>query len=212
MLEKGRLPHKLQLLLSHSRIRKAGRLVDSDLLRLQDMCSSSTPFIGGLDLAKYAKERCLVTNISKCSLSDLCALVLQRCLNKNVPERISQAWENRMLTAEQLSYAAKDAYISLRIYEELSKLHVPAPLPTSFQAHTLVILYSTDNATIIATGQILLHKDDKVFDGINISPSRTVVEVLEVRVPGAIITTHGKQLLSSFGSVPFTIVFLRSHL
>jgi hypothetical protein len=212
MLAKGQLPHKLQLLLSHSRIRKAGRLVNSDLLRLQDMCLSSSSFVGGLDLAKYAKEWCIVANISKCSLSDLCALVLQKCLNKNVPERISQAWENWVLTAEQLSYAAKDAYASLRIYEELSKLDVPVPLPALFQPHTPVILYSTDNTTIIATGQISVHKDDKVFDAINISPTWTIVDVSEVRVPGAIIATHGKRPLDSFGPVPFSIVFLRSHL
>jgi hypothetical protein len=123
------------------------------------MCLSSSSFVGGLDLAKYAEEQCIIANISMCSLSDLCAVVLQKGLNKNVPERISQAGENRVLTAEQLSYAAKDAYASLRIYEELSKLDVPVPLPALFQPHTLVILYSADNTTIIATGQISVHKD-----------------------------------------------------
>lgn len=212
MLLKGELPQKLKLLLSHPRILKVGRLVNSDLIYLQNACHSSSAFVGGLDLAKFAKDRCVITNISKTSLSDLCALVLHKRLDKSVSERVSQAWENRTLTHEQLQYAAKDAYVSLRIYEELMKIDVPHALPTSLHPFMPVLLYSNDNTTIIAEAQISPHLNDRTYDGINITATRTAVEVSKVLVPGAIITTHRQRPLNSFGMPPFTVIFLRSHL
>ncbi|KAF8799068.1 ribonuclease H-like protein [Phlegmacium glaucopus] len=190
MLSKGDLPHKLKLLLSHPHILKAGRLVNSDLTYLQNACHSSSAFVGGLDLAKFAKDRCVITNISKTSLSNLCALVLHKCLNKNVPECISQAWENKTLIHEQLQYAAKDAYVSLHIYEELAKVDIPYPLPASLQPFTPVHLYINDNTTIIAEAQISPHMYNHAYDGINVTATQTIVEISKVLVPGAIITTH----------------------
>jgi hypothetical protein len=213
MLSKGDLPHKLKLLLSHPRILKAGRLVNSDLTYLQSACHSSSAFVGGLDLAKFAKDRCVITNISKTSLSDLCALILHKHLDKSVSERVSQAWENRTLTNEQLQYAAKDAYVSLRIYEELMKIDVPHPLPAFLHPFMpVLLLYSNDNTTIIAEAQISPHLNDRVYDGINITATRTAVEISKVLVPGAIITTHQQRPLNSFGIPPFTAICLRSHL
>lgn len=212
MLSKGELPHKLKLLLSHPRILKAGRLVNSDLTYLENACHSSSAFVGGLDLAKFAKDRCVITNISKTSLSDLCALVLHKRLDKSESERVSQAWENRTLTHEQLQYAAKDAYVSLRIYEELVKIDVPYPLPTFLQPFIPVLLYSNDNTTIIAEAQISPHLNDRTYDGINITTTRTAIEISKVLVPGAIITTHRQRPLNSFGKPPFTAICLRSHL
>jgi hypothetical protein len=56
MLAAKKLPSQLKLLLSHPRILKAGRLVNADLKYLEVASQSSIPFIGGLDLAKYAKD------------------------------------------------------------------------------------------------------------------------------------------------------------
>ncbi|KAF8878031.1 hypothetical protein CPB84DRAFT_1752008 [Gymnopilus junonius] len=56
MLAGGKLPRQLEILLSHPRILKAGRLVEADLRYLQDACQSRDPFVGALDLAKYAKD------------------------------------------------------------------------------------------------------------------------------------------------------------
>ncbi|XP_006455795.1 hypothetical protein AGABI2DRAFT_76455, partial [Agaricus bisporus var. bisporus H97] len=119
MIAQGKLPQQLEIFLSHPRVRKVGRLVDGDLQRLQDTLRPSQPFVGGVDLAKLAKERHLIKNISKCSLSDLSALVLQRRLAKNTPQRTSQAWENRTLTPEQLDYAARDAMLLCEFMKNL---------------------------------------------------------------------------------------------
>ncbi len=87
MVAEKRLPVKLRLLLAHPRILKAGRLVNADLKCLEAACGSTVTFVGGLDLAKYAKDRHVVRNAT-CSLADLSALVLGRRLNKNVAERL----------------------------------------------------------------------------------------------------------------------------
>jgi hypothetical protein len=213
MLAAKKLPSQLKLLLSHPRILKAGRLVNADLKYLEVASQSSIPFIGGLDLAKYAKDRQMVSN-AKCSLADLCAIVLRKRLNKNVSERLSNQWENEDLSPEQLEYAARDAYASLQIYCQLSVLNAPQPLPQVGDLHpfTPVLIYNSENTTLIARGQLSPNLHIPQHDGINISPSRTLVEVTEVLVPAAIVTTHRKKALNLFGPSPFTIVCLRSHL
>lgn len=213
MLAAKKLPSQLKLLLSHPRIIKAGRLVNADLKYLEVASQSSIPFVGGLDLAKYAKDRQMVSN-AKCSLADLCAIVLNKRLNKNVSERLSNQWENEDLSPEQLEYAAGDAYASLRIYHQLSVLEPPQPLPQvgDLKPFTSVLVYNSEHTTVIARGQLSPNLHTPQHDGINISPTRTLVEVTEVLVPAAIVTTHRKKALNLFGPSPFTIVCLRSHL
>lgn len=53
---------------------------------------------------------------------------------------------------------------------------------------------------------------DRQYDGINITVTWTVIDIQEVAVPAAIVTTHAKKALSAFGTTPFTLVCLRSHL
>ena len=200
------------LLLAHPRILKAGRLVDADLNYLRNACHSPNAFVDGLDLAKYAKERRVVSNVSKCGLTDLCAAVLTKRLNKNVSERISQAWEDKNLTSEQKLYAAKDAVVSLLVYRELSKLDCPKLLPDSLHPFIPVLLLSADNMTVIAEGQISIHLTACRYDDINVTRTRTVIDILKVLVPGAKIKTHKDHSLESFGPPPFSVVCLKSHL
>jgi len=105
MLSQNELPQQLKLLLSHPQVLKVGQLVNGDLVYLQKACHSPEPFVSGINLAKFAKD-CRVVPTAQCSLADLCALTLKKRLNKNVPEHISQAWEDMTLTEEQLNYAA----------------------------------------------------------------------------------------------------------
>jgi len=143
-------------------------------------------------------------------------------LNKNVPERISQAWEDKTLTREQLDYAACDAYASLVIYKHLQQFDIPRWLPPTLTPGTPVLLYNSDNTTVIAEGQISTHhqvhdggtKTNKiqVYDGINITPIKAIININQIHVPGALISSHGKRALTSFGPVPFALICLRSHL
>ncbi|KAF8075929.1 hypothetical protein FPV67DRAFT_1396848, partial [Lyophyllum atratum] len=88
MLSGNQLPALLKQVLVNPRITKVGRCVTGDLKYLQQACKSDVPFVGGVDLAKYAKDR-LVVKSARIGLSDLCATVLSRRLNKNVSERVS---------------------------------------------------------------------------------------------------------------------------
>ncbi|KAF8870351.1 hypothetical protein CPB84DRAFT_1754505 [Gymnopilus junonius] len=210
MLAGGKLPRQLEILLSHPRILKAGRLVKADLQYLQDACQSRDPFVGALDLAKYAKDRHVISS-ARCGLADLSAIILKKRLSKNVPECVSTAWDSEELTHNQLEYAACDAWACLKIYEKLSCIDLPQPLSSKPVPSTSVLLYSSDNTKVIAHGLISSYTGDEIFDHINITQTQTVIDVIDVLVPGAIITTHHKQALEAFGKPPFSVVCLRSH-
>jgi hypothetical protein len=203
------LPEKLIMLLSNPRIRKAGRMVMSDLKHLEDSLDDPPPFSGALDLAVFARKRNVVSN-AKVGLAELCATVLKKQLAKNVSERMSTAWEEQTLTPEQIRYAACDAYAPLMIYDQLSKLAVPAALPAELVSGTPVLLYGTDKK-IIANGTLSPHLNQQSFDGITLSRTRVLLNISEVHIPGAKVSTHNNRELSSFGKTPFSLVCLRSH-
>jgi hypothetical protein len=78
-----------------------------------------------------------------------------------------------VLTSEQLQYAAMDASASLMIYHKLQILDVPQPHPSgSLTSPIPVLLYSADNTTVIAQGQIVVnHLLKSSYDAINITPT-----------------------------------------
>ncbi|KAJ3840970.1 hypothetical protein F5878DRAFT_672230, partial [Lentinula raphanica] len=166
--------------------------------------ASSSPagtFVGAIDLAKLAKER-LVIKRATMGLADLCACTLGKRLNKNVAE-------------PQIEYAALDAYASLRIYEQLMLIPVPSPLSSNATPNPgdPILLFGDDKSRLIARGRISEHyKPRSAYDNINITELRCVIEVTDVYVPGAVLSTHHKRSLESFGSVPFHVVCLKSHL
>lgn len=202
----------LVMLLGNPRVLKVGRLVNSDLRQLQDSIKREQPFPGAVDLGKYAKDRCTVTS-AKCSLADLCATVLETRLNKNVSERTCTAWERRKVTDEQIRYAACDAYAPLLIYEKLSKLSTPKKLSEPLVPSTPLLLFNADSTNIIARGR-LASPDVRpsLFEDIKLSNSHVLAEILEVYVPGAVISSHKNRALDTFGITPFFLVCLRSRL
>ncbi|KAF6759179.1 hypothetical protein DFP72DRAFT_1102402 [Ephemerocybe angulata] len=212
MVGHSHLPEKLIMLLQNPSVRKAGRAVNSDLKHLEEIVQPATPFTGALDLAAYAKERHVVSN-ARCSLADLCATVLGKSLRKNVSERFSMDWERAHLTSEQMEYAACDAYAPLAIYRELSKLRVPQPLPQILpQSGADILVYGQDRSSPIASGHLSPLPFPIEYDGIHITPTRALVTITKVLVPGAIITSHHKRPLSAFGSTPFELVCNRTYL
>jgi hypothetical protein len=74
------------------------------------------------------------------------------------------------------------------------------------------LIYHTDKTRVIASGSITPHALGSSVDGINITPTRIAVTVHNVLVPAAIMAQHHKRSLESFGTPPFDIVCLRSHL
>ncbi|KIK66744.1 hypothetical protein GYMLUDRAFT_238979 [Collybiopsis luxurians FD-317 M1] len=128
MVASGRLPSSLKNLLRNPHILKVGHCISADLRYLEQCCSEPKgSFASAVDLAKMAKEQ-LVVKCANIGLANLCIAVLHKWLNKNVSERVSLSWENEELSAEQIAYAALDAYCTLRIYEALTLIPLPTPL------------------------------------------------------------------------------------
>ncbi|KIK60525.1 hypothetical protein GYMLUDRAFT_261499 [Collybiopsis luxurians FD-317 M1] len=215
MLARGQLPAVFKQVLANPCILKVGCNVGIDLKYLEQAVSAAPhSFVGALDLAKLAKEHFLVKHAT-IGLADLCASILGRHLNKNVSEQLSTLWENEDLSQEQLQYAALDAYASLRIYETLVNVPAPSPLPSDIPPApcTPIILFGGDKLHLIAHGQISEHyKPNIAWDSITVTNLRCLVEITEVYVPAAIISTHHKRTLESFGKPPFHVVCLKSHL
>ncbi|KAF6751766.1 hypothetical protein DFP72DRAFT_1135650, partial [Ephemerocybe angulata] len=196
-----------------------GRQVKADLISLQKASHSTVPFAGGVELVDFARERCVLESRlanPSIGLNDLCALLLGRCLPKNVAERVSETWESVTLSDSQIQYAATDAWASLCLYNRLLSIPVPAPLPPWNDDHSLppvgtpVLIYGEDQS-IIARGSIASQKADLQF-GKSALRSQIVVTVRHVVVPGAVVMSHKRMALSAFGSAPFNLLAARSKL
>ncbi|KAF8078294.1 hypothetical protein FPV67DRAFT_1402915 [Lyophyllum atratum] len=118
------------------------------------------------------------------------------------------------LTQEQIQYAALDVYASLTIYHAITSIPTPQPLPESPTIGAPILLFGSDRTRILARGVVSPHVGDLSHMGINLTPSRSVIEVHEVLVPGALVAngTSQKQSLESYGAPPFHVVCLRNHL
>ncbi|KAG6821234.1 hypothetical protein H0H93_002344 [Arthromyces matolae] len=213
MLASQRLPHELLSLLKDSRVVKVGRLVNGDLHQLA-IATGHPPadFKGGLDLATFAKQKLLVVN-GHSSLADLTAVILGQCLSKNQGECTSSTWSDQDLSAQQIEYAARDAYVSLCLYHKLLASPEPSPLPSDISdaVGKSVAILTDDHKQIAARGIISHATTCRSVDGINVTATRTVVSVHEVLIPGAIMTQHKRRSLQEMGAVPFDVVMHRTH-
>ncbi|KAJ3558593.1 hypothetical protein NP233_g11480 [Leucocoprinus birnbaumii] len=193
LLAVKQLPQQLKLLLMNPNVIKAGCRIKNDLQNLQTASGSQEAFVGGLELPQFAKE-CNVVMSARCGLSDLCASVLNKRLDKNVPERMSNEWENENLSEGHINYAARDAYASLVIYHALNAIPAPQPLPHDLSPNIPVILYHPDHGQLIAHGIISSRFSDSQF---------------LFRAP--VISLYRKAL-RDMGELPFDIVTARSWL
>ncbi|KAF7293600.1 3'-5' exonuclease domain-containing protein [Mycena indigotica] len=218
MLSRQRLPEQLVNLLRHSQVVKAGRQVNADLRRLAAAAGfPADHFPGALDLAMFAKERFLIKKATL-SLADLIASLLNQSLPKPFAERISSNWSDSELSQAQLEYAARDAYASLLLYNEIVKTPRPSSgLDTLLLPGTSIMLLTDDNKQTAAEGVISPNASLSQFQNTNITATRTVVTIQKVLTPGAIIginkDSNGNKLsLSHFGVAPFDILAHRSHI
>jgi len=208
----GSFPTQLITFLANPQVHKVGRNIALDLKNLHDDSGSSTPFVGGVDLGQLAKTKNIVSD-ARAGLSELCIKALSCILPKDLNTRISTDWSADTLTEDQIQYAALDAWASLKIYEKLNSLQIPASvdfnsrLPEGYQ----VFIYQQDRTTIIACG-IISPDFFQSFEGINITQTRVLIQVNDVYVPGAIISLHRDQSLSSFGEPPFNLVCRKSQI
>ncbi|KAG6818637.1 hypothetical protein H0H93_003273 [Arthromyces matolae] len=213
LAEQGSLPHELLNLLQDGRVVKAGRQVTGDLRRLA-IASHQEPssFQGGLDLAAYAKQQLLIDD-AQLSLADLTASILGQCLPKNRIQQITFDWSSSELTPNQIQYAARDAWVSLSLWHKISQAPAPSLLTeTSAKSIGLpVIILTEDHKKTAAKGVVSQAASHHSVDGINITPTRTVITVNEVLVPGTVMSQHQKRSLQEMGIPPFDVVTHRTH-
>ena len=206
---RGNLPLVMQRLLSSAQIHKVGRNINQDLRRLESECHSTVPFVGGIELARLAKDRGVITD-ARLGLKDICAAVLQKRLDKSNGIRSHSDWSSAELSEEQIQYAAQDVYVSLQIYSCLIQIVKPSPLlPTALPGTCISLLH--DDGVCIAMGILSLAPRSATCAGINITKTRERITVEKVLVPGAILPFHD-QALQAFGTPPFDIVAKKNKL
>ena len=141
----------LRALLEDEGIGKAGVSAQGDAHKLAADYGVSCG--GLLDLEQVAQLR--LEAASRWSLSALVARMLQRLLPKPAALRISP-WDAKHLTAEQIRYAALDAWASLAVYKRLVELPLlpPPPAPPPLPESSLGSLISGPPVVIPALGTV----------------------------------------------------------
>lgn len=107
------LPPLLHYLLESSNILKAGLASHDDVKAIKKL-DPSLDCQNVVDISQLAKIR----GYTQLGLNNLCQSVLNRRVSKK--SKLTN-WENEKLTSEQLLYAATDAYVTLKIYQELMR-------------------------------------------------------------------------------------------
>jgi hypothetical protein len=199
----------MQRLLSSAQIHKVRWNINQDLHQLESECHSTIPFVDGIELARLAKDRGVITD-AHLGLKDICAAVLQKRLDKSNGIHLHSDWSSAELSEEQIQYAAQDVYISLQIYSCLIQIVKPSPLlPTALPGTCISLLH--DDGVCIAMWILSLAPRSATCAGINITKTCECITVEKVLVPGAILPFHD-QALQAFGTPPFDIVAKKNKL
>ncbi|KAJ7132564.1 hypothetical protein C8R44DRAFT_871499 [Mycena epipterygia] len=212
MLKRQALPLQPLNLLQEPRVIKAGRSVNADLRRLATACGKPPgSFTGALELGNFAKDRFLIGKANM-SLVDLVASILGQRFPQHYSERISNNWSDSDLTTIQQQYAARDAYAALILYRKINETPLPVPMNQHTPCGASVLLLSDDNKKLAARGVISPAAALEMFNGTNLTSTRTVITVREVLIPGAIIGQNDKKCsLKDYGDPPFDILAHCSH-
>lgn len=137
-------------------------------------------------------------------------------LNKQLPKPADVRfgfWNVKELNQQQITYAAADAWASLRIYQNVDSLVRPGDRIEQVTPGLFVeIRLHAKSSSVIARGHILEQPESNLVGDVRITPGKQcLVRVKQVLVPAAIAAKH--QLpLSSFGRVPFDLVVPLSFL
>ncbi|MCX7987427.1 MAG: 3'-5' exonuclease domain-containing protein 2 [Bacteroidales bacterium] len=109
------LPQELVDILSNPDIIKVGLSIHDDMRGLNKMAKFQPQ--GFVELQDFVQK----FGIQEKSLKKICALVLNARISKN--QQISN-WDAPVLSEAQLTYAATDAWVCLKIYEKLNSIQV----------------------------------------------------------------------------------------
>jgi hypothetical protein len=161
-------------------------------------------------------------------LADLCALVLNKKLPKPEITRVSNHWDNDVLTEAQQEYAALDAWVSLEMFNTLLNHQVIGSKLNEVVPGTIVGVYPGSSYQDCAFGRLANEEEsetelkkfvERKGKG-HRSKTKTydVVEIVKVKTSGMITQCHtdpisGRYLtLDDIGSTPFYVVLNKDTL
>ncbi|MBN2521455.1 MAG: 3'-5' exonuclease domain-containing protein 2 [Bacteroidales bacterium] len=110
-LNKIGLPEEIVSILTNEKITKVGTALKEDLKTLKELNDFNPA--GFIDLQDYSNQYGIKAN----ALKSLTAIVLGFKISKS---QQTSNWENDELTEAQLKYAATDAWVCYKIYNELN--------------------------------------------------------------------------------------------
>lgn len=231
-----RLPSSLLEFLTNPSIIKTGVGVVRDLnLLVQDFRTDTPRGVvaearGGVDLRALARQ----AGVEGTKLDQLVALVLSKCLDKPKGVRMSEAWEDDLLSPEHLAYAAADATAGLELHQKLSHLIRTQPLPpmspvppTLLQPGFPVALVASGKqvalGTVLALPSSSPSTRPNTIADINITKTRVALTITHVLVPSSLALEHRPRKsssgppqdapsLGSFGAAPFQLVVKTANL
>lgn len=216
-----------------------GNCVGGDISKLGKdySCVEQMKKVKRVNLGGFAKARDVVQN-GTVRLDVLVKICLNEKMSKQAEIRISNKWQKRDLSQEQMQYAALDGIKSLEVYfylrdkPDLTKRLSEAEATVGLSVDIAPYRYGT-SAGIVATrcgvGRLTdrSHQDCPVPDGARLQlhalrkRKYKVVEVSQVTAPHFVVPYVKKEdgeavCLGDFGSTPFFVIFpltmLKQHI
>ena len=117
----SKIPAALKKLLEEKSVAKTGNRIHNDIDKLKGWKVRMHPTV---ELGHLAKKRCISATKAP-SLSFLVKALFDCTLEKEGTPRISEWAKRNGLTDQQIEYAAKDAYASIKVYEKLMTIMNP---------------------------------------------------------------------------------------
>lgn len=136
------------------------------------------------------------------------AATLQQYLDKDPTIRVSDDWDALNLSADQIRYAATDAYASLAVYQALMAIPVPGNLPEVPPLGLPISVLDDGGNKVVAHG-VVAHQPQSV-NGIKVTKTRLAVTVLEVLIETSITVVRDQVITTA--KTPFDIVCRRTRL
>ncbi|OBZ77815.1 hypothetical protein A0H81_02815 [Grifola frondosa] len=120
-----------------------------------------------------AKDRNIATR-ANIGLADLTSAVLHHYLPKDPSVHVSTAWDNAVLTDDQVKYAALDVYATAAIFETFSVIPVGQPVTRDTASGTRVHLLNRP----------------ATFNNVNVTKTRIIINVHTILVPAYLGGIH----------------------
>jgi hypothetical protein len=204
-----KIPDALLRIISNCAIKKIGRNIHSDILKLlrdwkeRDASEERQQITGIVDLAAFAKQKGKADK-ANCALEELAESILKRSLDKSLRH---SNWEQNELSDELISYAAADVFCSYQIFEVLDQVQEVKRLKDRPDSGTSVsIMCITGNDAVVAIGTIISKEEANYRGKLKLTKHRAFVRIDRVFAESAIVGVE-RITLSQIQCLPYATIF-----